>query len=220
MRPALKTRPRLTISICLLGVLAVGGLSGLAASEPGQTDGRAVVTLNLIPLKLGTAIPLSVQSAGVTWRGNTFHLVRLGSIKFDLGTNDCLKADIQAGVTEFDDVGYDISVAVFDAAGQMLGTARAPCKVQRLWAGNVCMTAQTISLDFGVSSDYARAAGFAVSISNRKVLTPDEWQKPASNDPGRVVEGAKRGLMDGWIGGLMGDGTFNLRFLTPAPGAG
>ena len=80
-------------------------------------------------------------------------------------------------MTEFDNVDYDISAAVFDAAGQMLGSARAQCKVQRMWAGNVCRTGRTITLDFGISSDYTRAAAFAVSVSNRKVLTPDDWQK-------------------------------------------
>ena len=103
--------------------------------------------------------------------------MRLGSITFDLDKNDSLKADIQAGVTGFDDVDYDISGAVFDAAGQMLGTARAQCKVKRMWAGKVAMRAQTIRLDFGVSLDYTRAASFMISVSNRKVLTPDEWQK-------------------------------------------
>jgi len=96
---------------------------------------------------------------------------------FKPALNACLKADIQAGVTGFDDVDYDISGAVFDAAGQMLGTARAQCKVKRMWAGNVFMSPQTIRLDFGVSLDYTRAAAFAVSVSNRKVLTPDEWEK-------------------------------------------
>ena len=37
--------------------------------------------------------------------------------------------------------------------------------------------AETISLDFGVSLDYVHAAAFMVSISKRKVLTPDDWQK-------------------------------------------
>jgi len=80
---------------------------------------------NLVPLKLGSSIPLAVQSPGVAWKGNTFQLVRLNSIRFDLAKNDVLNADIQAGLTEFDDVDYDVSGAVFDAAGQMLGTARA-----------------------------------------------------------------------------------------------
>ena len=103
--------------------------------------------------------------------------MHLGSIRFDLDKNDFLKADIQAGLTGFDDVDYDISAAVFDAAGQMLGTARAQCRVKRMWAGTVRMTAQTIRLDFGVSLDYTRAAAFAVSVSKRKVLTPDKWQE-------------------------------------------
>ena len=161
----------------VLSVLAVGGLLGLAANEPEQTERRPVAVMNLVPLKLGSPIPLAIQSPGVAWKGNTFHLVRLGSITFDLDKNDSLKADIQAGVTSFDDVDYDISGAVFDAAGHMLGTARAQCKVQRMWAGEVEVSAQTIRLDFGVSLDYTRAAAFAVSVSNRKVLTPDEWQK-------------------------------------------
>jgi len=152
-------------------------LANPPANEPGQTERRAVAVPNIVPLKLGASIPLPVQSAGVTWRGNTYHLVCLGSIKFDLDKSDRLKADIQAGVTEFDNVDYDISAAVFDGVGQMLGSARAQCKVQRMWAGDVERTGRTITLDFGISSDYTRAAAFAVSVSNRKVLTPDDWQK-------------------------------------------
>ena len=83
----------------------------MAAKEPGQTEQRAVAAPKIVPLTLGASIPLSVQSAGVTWKGNTFQLVRLGSIKFDLDKSDLLKADIQAGVTEFDNVDYDISYA-------------------------------------------------------------------------------------------------------------
>jgi len=170
-------RTRHLLAMCVLSALATCGLLGMAANEPGQTERGAVAVPNIAPLKLGASIPLSVQSAGVTWKGNTFHLVHLGSIRFDLDKSDRLKADIQAGVTEFDNVDYDISVAVFDGAGQMLGSARAQCKVQRGWLGNVKRTGRTITLDFGISSDYTRAAAFAVSVSNRKVLTPDDWQK-------------------------------------------
>jgi len=170
-------RTRHLLAMCVLSALATCGLLGMAANEPGQTERRAVAVPNIEPLTLGASIPLSVQSAGVTWKGDTFHLVHLGSIKFDLDKSDRLTADIQAGVTEFDNVDYDISAAVFDGAGQMLGSARAQCKVQRMWAGNVAQSARTITLDFGISSDYTRAAAFAVSVSNRKVLTPDDWEK-------------------------------------------
>jgi len=113
------------LAVFVLSALAVGALLGLAANEPEQTERRAVAVPNLVPLRLGSPIPLAVRSASVAWRGDTYHLVHLGSIRFDLDKNACLKADIQAGVTEFDNVDYDISAAVFDAAGQMLGTARA-----------------------------------------------------------------------------------------------
>ena len=87
-------------------------------TSPGRrSDGR--LPSNVEPLKLGASIPLSVQSAGVTWKGDTFHLVHLGSIKFDLDKSDRLTADIQAGVTEFDNVDYDISAAVFDGADRL-----------------------------------------------------------------------------------------------------
>jgi hypothetical protein len=163
-----------TTAVLAAGILTL--LPWLLTAQPSPDAPPTGVT-NLVPLKLGSSIPLAVQSPGVAWKGNTFHLVRLGSITFDLDKNACLKADIQAGLTEFDDVDYDISGAVFDAAGQMLGTARAQCKVNRMWAGNGERTGRTIRLDFGVSLDYTRAAAFAVSVSNRKVLTPDQWEK-------------------------------------------
>jgi hypothetical protein len=164
-----------TTAVLAAGILTL--MPWLLTAQPSPNASLTGVVTNLVPLKLGSPIPLAIQSPGVAWKGNTFHLVGLGSITFDLDKNACLKADIQAGLTSFDDVDYDISGAVFDATGQMLGTARAQCKVTRMWAGNVRMSPQTIRLDFGVSLDYTRAAAFAVSVSNRKVLTPDEWEK-------------------------------------------
>jgi hypothetical protein len=127
---------------------------------------------------LGRSIPLAVQSSGVEWHGNTYHLVSLGSIQFKLDKQtNRLTADIRAGIAGFDDVDYDVSVAVFDTTGRLLGAARTRCNVRRMWAGGMWNSAETISLDFGVSLDYEHAATFMVSISKRKVLTPDEWKK-------------------------------------------
>jgi hypothetical protein len=131
-----------------------------------------------IPLQFGGWIPISIQSDGVEWKGYVYHLVTLGSIRFVLEPKtDRLSAEIQAGLTTFDDVDYDISGAVFDSAGQMLGVARADCQVQREWLGKVLQTRQTINLDFGRSLDYAHATSFMLTVSKRKVLTPDDWQK-------------------------------------------
>ena len=69
------------------------------------------------------------------------------------------------------------SAAVFDNTGKLLGAARSRCNVRRMWEGNMVHRGQQIALDFGVSLDYAQAASFMVSISKRKVLTPDDWQK-------------------------------------------
>jgi hypothetical protein len=132
----LNLNPLKRILLTTTAVLAAGILPlmpRLLTAQPSPNAPPTGVVANLVPLRLGSSIPLAVQSAGVAWKGSTFHLVRLGSITFDLDQNDCLKADIQAGLTGFDNVDYDISGAVFDAAGQMLGSARAPCKVQRLW---------------------------------------------------------------------------------------
>ena len=149
----------------------------MAANEPGQTERRAVAVPNIEPLKLGASIPLSVQSAGVTWKGDTFHLVHLGSIKFDLDKSDRLKADIQAGVTEFDNVDYDIAPLYLMARDRCWGAHALSAKCSGCGPEKSTTTARTITLDFGISSDYTCAAAFAVSVSNRKVLTPDDWEK-------------------------------------------
>jgi hypothetical protein len=171
---------RKTLVAALTGLLAI--MAGLSVAAPEATrkdaEKQAVSPGPAIRLKFGSPIPLSVRSAGVEWRGNTYHLLGLGSIRFNLDKRTSrLKAEIAAGVTGFDDVDYDVSAAVFDATGALLGAARSRCSVHRMWAGMVASGPQTIDLDFGVSLDYTRAATFMVSISKRKVLTPDEWPK-------------------------------------------
>jgi hypothetical protein len=157
------------VSVCL--ITSNGQPQTQKVDPPAKED-------RLIPLKFGTSIPLSIQSDGVEWKGNVYHLLGLGSIQFasEKGS-DHLIANIKAGTTSFDDVDYDISGAVFDAAGRMLGVARAQCHVDRTWLGHVLMSSQTITLDFGRSLDYPNASAFMLTVSKRKVLTPDDWQK-------------------------------------------
>lgn len=153
-----------------------------APATPAETstppESRAITSIQPTPFEFGQVIPLDVESSGVEWKGHTYHLLRLNSVRFDLDRQaSLLRAEVKAGVTTFDDVSYDISAAVFDSAGQLLGTARTAYKVERLWLGTVLMSAQTINLDFGASLDYERANSFVIAISKRKVLTPDAWQK-------------------------------------------
>jgi hypothetical protein len=162
------------LSIALVGVCLItsnGQPQSQKINQPANGE-------RLMPLRFGTSIPLSIQSDGVEWKGHVYHLLALGSIQFALENgSDHLTAVIKAGTTSFDDVDYDIGGAVFDAAGRMLGVARAQCHVDRTWLGRVLMSSQTISLDFGRSLDYPNATGFMLTVSKRKVLTPDDWQK-------------------------------------------
>ena len=166
----------------LKSVIGTGALVGAAillaaASGPpvGEISNRTAVAT---PMKMGEKIPLSMTSPAVEWKQNTFHLVRLGSIAFTLDeATGHLKAEVESATTSFDDVVYDVSAAVFDEAGQLLGTARAQVKVQRVWLGKVfAMSHEPLSLDFGLSLDYSRAKTFMIGINKRKVLTPDDWQ--------------------------------------------
>lgn len=154
-------------------VFAGSARSQSAAKSQESTPART------ISFDLGRSIPLKVQSSSVAWAGRTLHLLTLSSIRFELDKQaNHLKAEIQAEVMSFDTVDYDINVAVFDTAGELLGTARTQCQLQRSWKGTFMYgSKRTVSLDFGISLDYPRATSFMVSISNRKVLTPDEWQK-------------------------------------------
>ena len=159
----------------MLGTLGMAGILAIAATGPGTKDHQPAALPSALPLALGKPAPVVAESAGVEWNGNTYHLVKLDSIRFDLDNTNRLTAEIQAEVTSFDEVAYDISGAVFDAAGNLLGTARAQCRLERMWLGRVMHSPRTIGLDFGISLDYPRATAFMLGVSKRKVLTPDQW---------------------------------------------
>jgi hypothetical protein len=175
MKPKFRGWQAIVLSIILVCCALPTGSIGQPQNEK---SGQGANSNNLVVLRFGTAIPVTVQSEGVEWKGFTYHLVELGSVQFNLDKKTAhLTAEIRAGLTSFDDVDYDVSAAVFDAAGQMLGAARTICHVDRLWLGKVLRTSQTITLDFGRSLDYPGATGFMLTVSKRKVLTPDDWQK-------------------------------------------
>ena len=151
--------------------------AALGQTKPKPTSVE-ITNFRSLPLVLDQRIPVSVSSHAVEWRSNTYHLVRLSSIQFKLDQpSGHLEAEVQADVTTFDNVNYDISAAVFDASGTLLGTARTECTVECTWLGKVLLTQEKLALDFGNSLDYADATSFMVSISRRHVLTPDQWQK-------------------------------------------
>jgi len=174
----MKTSPEL-IAFLLAPVIAIALATVVSAQRQNQSPSPqpAVTTARTLPLEFGKKLPLAIQSSGVEWKGYTYHLLGLHTIEFKLDeATSHLQAEIKAATTSFDSVDYDISVAVLDADGALLGSARAKCEVLRVWLGKVAMSPQTVPLDFGVSLDYPRAARFMITISHRKILTPDAWQ--------------------------------------------
>jgi hypothetical protein len=168
------------LAIFVLGLVAIRGAAVAAEPSPVQTrtDNQTNSPASRIPFELGRPIRLTIQSPAAEWRGQPIHLVDLKSIQFELDKQTShLTADIKADVRTFDNVAYDISVAVLDANGRLLGTSRGCCNVQRIFEGKSTILPQTVGLDFGISLDYVHAATFMVGISNRKIVTPEEWYK-------------------------------------------
>ncbi len=130
-----------------------------------------------LPIDLKEPLPIKVKSHPVEWRESTFHLVSLNTIQFSLDEESHLRAEVKGRVTMFDDVQYDVSAAVLNKDGELLGTARTLCEAKRMWLGRTMSSAQKLNLDFGVSLEYPNADSFLINISKRKVLTPDDWQK-------------------------------------------
>ena len=161
-------------------VLTVGLFSLLPwrlTAQPSSNAPPPGAVANLVPLKLGSTIPLAIGSAGVEWKGNTYHLVGLGSIRFNLDKNDRLTAEIQGRVTGFDNVDYDISGVVFDAAGQMSGE-RTGAVQSAAAVGRKCF--------FHGANHHAGLWGI-VGLRARGRLC-GQHQQPESIDPGRMAE--------------------------------
>jgi hypothetical protein len=158
--------------LCSLAPAAALGAAGAVHAEPERAASPGAV-----PLALDRQLDLRVESQGIRWREYTYHLVRLNRARFHLDERSRLTAVLTGGLTTFDDVDYDVHVAVFDAVGDLLGTARTACPVERIWLGKVITSRVELKLDFGISHAFANARTFTVAITDRKVLTPDDWQK-------------------------------------------
>ncbi len=151
-------------------------LLGIAAlSQKAPESARPIPGAH--PLALAQDLRIDVQSNPVTYHGSTFSLVRLNKARFELAGDDHLTARVSGALLTFDEVDYEVHAAVMDASGRLLGTAHAPCPVQRIWLGEQMTTQRDVALDFGISRAYAAARHFIIAVTDRKVLTPDQWQK-------------------------------------------
>ena len=163
----------------IIGTALIGLMSGLTfqlrASQQQNPESKPASDARL-SFKLDEPIAMNVKSKPVHWHGHAYSLVEMGEATFQR-ENGRLTAKLSGWVTTFDDVDYHVSMALFDDAGQFLGAATATSDVQRIWLGYVGTQPRTLNFDFGVSQAYERAAIFSIAIAERKVLTPDDWQK-------------------------------------------
>lgn len=165
------TNRRTALIAASTGILSMlGATESRAAGEPPVPGAWEV-------LLTGKTIPIRVSSAPVRWKGSDYRLVQIGEVSFHRSALGRVTALLSAGVLTFDNVEYEIHSALFDQAGKLLGTAHTLCPVTRVWAGLPGTTPEKLSLDFGISKAYERAEWFTVSITEREVLTPDQWQK-------------------------------------------
>ena len=122
-----------------------------------------------IPLKVGARVPLNASSSPVRVNTVDIHLLYLSTAVFKLDAESRMTAVLKAAVTEYADMDYWVSVAVFDAAGLLLGAVSHKETVERVRLGRVPTMQREIKLDFGISNAFSRAALMAVAISERDV---------------------------------------------------
>ena len=167
------TDRRSALAVMASGILGALGLRPARAAEAPPVPGAVEVFLT------GRSVAVSAQSAPVRWRGEDYRLVRVGEARFFRSPLQRVTASLKASVLTFDNVEYEVHAALYDERGSLLGTARALCPVSRMWAGTAGITPVELHLDFGISKAYERAQWLTVGITERDVLTPDQWQKPA-----------------------------------------
>jgi hypothetical protein len=70
-------------AVAAVGLLLVGGGLSLAAPATPQKGAKKpdASPCRAIPFKLGQSIPLAIQSSGVEWRGDTYHLLSLDAVQ-------------------------------------------------------------------------------------------------------------------------------------------
>lgn len=154
---------------------SLAGLTG-AVAVPAAAEGAAPVIPGAYRFTATSReIPVSVSSHPVRWRDQDYRLVHIAEAQFSISATGRLTGIVSAGVNTFDNVDYDVHCAVFDAQGRLLGTASTVCSVPRIWVGTLGVSPVKLQLDFGVSEAYKRGEWFTLGITERKVLTPDQW---------------------------------------------
>ena len=156
---------------------AIAGLVGAAggvvvAAGVGRADGPKPPIPGAVPFTPGKEVKIGLSSSPVKVNDTDLHLIFIGSGTFRLDKESRLTAVLKAGVAQYAKVEYQISAAVFDAAGALLGAAGHKEAVEYIREGRWPTVAREIGLDFGVSKAFKDAAFVVVAISDRDVPKP------------------------------------------------
>ena len=157
--------------------LLFGAITGIAATSVSRLQADEPAHHRPMPFTLDAPVDLEIKSAPVVWKEREYHLVQIHRVLFSLEKETSrLTAKLSGLTNTFDNVEYDVCGAVFGANGELLGSARSKCEVTRRWAGKPIGGSLSLDLDFGISQAFVNAKTFLLGVSERPVLTPDQWQ--------------------------------------------
>jgi hypothetical protein len=149
---------------------ALAGFAGSAAGiwlgirNAGADEVRPAIP-GAIKIELNQPTKINQRSAPVTVEGNEHRIVSLGTGVFHLDGESRLTAALKAAVLQKAELDYWISVAVFDRAGRLLGTAQHHEPVKSIRIPLTPTVFREIEFDFGISTAFRTAAYVVVSIS-------------------------------------------------------
>ncbi len=155
--------------ICLSAiVLCFAGFGVVSAQSPAKT--KAIRVPGAVPIQFDKPVQIDAQSSAFKANGSDLHVVNIGRGTFHLSSDGHLTATLSAGVLQWENVDYWVSVTVFDSRCNLLGTASHEESVKYIRLGAAPTVLQDISFDFGVSDRYCDARYAVVAISERKSL--------------------------------------------------
>ena len=155
----------------------LAGTAGTIAALPhcDAPVGAKEIPINadsLIEITLNREFQCDVRSASVTDGASTFHPVVLGTCRLTLSRDDRLEATVKVAITQYAEIDYWISLAVFDDQGTFLGAATHKHAIHNMRRSQIATTFPILRFDFGISRRYQSVARLAAAISDRSVPKP------------------------------------------------
>jgi hypothetical protein len=151
---------------------AAGGV--VFAADAARCEAAEQHIPGAIKMTFGKEVMIGAQSTAVKMDNRDIHIISIGKGTFQLDKESRLTATLNGAMAQYAKTEYWISVAVFDAAGYLLGTAAYKEAVQYIRLGLMFTTVRRIQLDFGISKAFKDAAQIVVAVSNREVPPPGE----------------------------------------------